>query len=93
MLKNIQVYWFIVEFGLCREDNSYKAIGAGLISAYGELQHACSDVPDHEKFEPKVAAVRAYEDSDYQPLYFVAESIFDAMQKLKVKHLVKSIYV
>lgn len=44
---------------------------------------ACSDVPEHEKFEPKVAAVRPYEDSDYQPCYFVAESIFDAMQKLK----------
>ncbi|KAI6184402.1 Tryptophan hydroxylase 1 [Aphelenchoides bicaudatus] len=69
------VYWFIVEFGLCREENTYKAIGAGLISAYGELQHACSDVPEHEKFDPKVAAVRPYEDSDYQPCYFVAERL------------------
>jgi hypothetical protein len=40
-------------------------------------------VPEHENFDPKVAALRAYEDSDYQPLYFVADSIFDAMQKLR----------
>ncbi|KAI1727424.1 biopterin-dependent aromatic amino acid hydroxylase domain-containing protein [Ditylenchus destructor] len=78
------VYWFIVEFGLCRQDGSLKAIGAGLISAYGELQHACSNVPTHEPFEPEITALRTYEDSDYQPLYFVAESIRDAMERLRV---------
>lgn len=41
-------------------------------------------VPEHEVFEPKIAALRTYEDSDYQPVYFVADSIFDAMQKLKL---------
>ncbi|KAI6226226.1 Tryptophan hydroxylase 1 [Aphelenchoides fujianensis] len=85
------VYWFIVEFGLTRgEDGGYRAIGAGLISAYGELQHACSEAPDHEEFEPKVAALRTYEDSDYQPLYFVANSIGDAMQRLLRKEMAKS---
>ncbi|KAH7714127.1 Protein CAT-2 [Aphelenchoides avenae] len=77
------VYWFIIEFGLCRLDGQLRAIGAGLISAYGELQHACSDVPEHEPFVPEITAVRQYEDSDYQPVYFVAESIRDAMDRLR----------
>ncbi|KAE9416836.1 hypothetical protein Angca_006545 [Angiostrongylus cantonensis] len=77
------VYWFIIEFGLCKEDGRLKAIGAGLVTAYGELQHACSDKPDHRDFDPAVTAVQQYEDSDYQPLYFVAHSIEDALLKLR----------
>ncbi|VDM58026.1 unnamed protein product [Angiostrongylus costaricensis] len=77
------VYWFIIEFGLCKEDGRLKAIGAGLVTAYGELQHACSDKPEHRDFDPAVTAVQQYEDSDYQPLYFVAHSIQDALLKLR----------
>uniref|UniRef100_A0A1I8AR75 BH4_AAA_HYDROXYL_2 domain-containing protein n=1 Tax=Steinernema glaseri TaxID=37863 RepID=A0A1I8AR75_9BILA len=77
------VYWFIIEFGLCEEDGKLKAIGAGLISAYGELIHACSDTPEHRAFEPATTALQPYEDVDYQPIYFVAKSIFDAMSRLR----------
>ncbi|GMS87113.1 hypothetical protein PENTCL1PPCAC_9288 [Pristionchus entomophagus] len=77
------VYWFIVEFGLCREGGHLRAIGAGLLSAYGELQHACSDVPEHREFIPAETAVQKYEDDDYQPLYYVADGIEEALGKLR----------
>ncbi|GMT15680.1 hypothetical protein PFISCL1PPCAC_6977 [Pristionchus fissidentatus] len=77
------VYWFIVEFGLCREGGQLRAIGAGLLSAYGELQHACSDVPEHREFIPSETALQKYEDDDYQPLYYVADGIEEALAKLR----------
>ncbi|GMR39683.1 hypothetical protein PMAYCL1PPCAC_09878, partial [Pristionchus mayeri] len=77
------VYWFIVEFGLCREGGQLRAIGAGLLSAYGELQHACSEVPEHREFIPAETAMQKYEDDDYQPLYYVADGIEEALGKLR----------
>uniref|UniRef100_A0A914I7R2 Biopterin-dependent aromatic amino acid hydroxylase family profile domain-containing protein n=1 Tax=Globodera rostochiensis TaxID=31243 RepID=A0A914I7R2_GLORO len=77
------VYWFIIEFGLCRQKGQLRAIGAGLLSAFGELKYACSDGPGHELFEPEVTALRPYADSDYQPVYFVAESIQKAMDSVR----------
>ena len=54
----LQLYWFTVEFGLCKQDGIVKAYGAGLLSAFGELKHALSDVPEKRPLEPSKAAVQ-----------------------------------
>ncbi|XP_015598744.1 tyrosine 3-monooxygenase [Cephus cinctus] len=77
------IYWFTVEFGLCKEGQEVKAYGAGLLSAYGELLHSLSDKCEHRSFEPSVTAVQPYQDQDYQPIYYVAESFEDAKEKFR----------
>uniref|UniRef100_A0A914NYI8 Biopterin-dependent aromatic amino acid hydroxylase family profile domain-containing protein n=1 Tax=Meloidogyne incognita TaxID=6306 RepID=A0A914NYI8_MELIC len=51
------VYWFIIEFGLCKQNGRICAIGAGLLSAYGELKYACSNEPEHEPFNPEITSL------------------------------------
>ena len=78
----LQCYWFTVEFGLCRQDGQLKAFGAGLLSSFGELQYSLSGKPELKPFEPFKTAVQTYPITEYQPLYFVAESFENAKEKM-----------
>jgi phenylalanine-4-hydroxylase len=71
-----------VEFGLCRQEGELKAFGAGLLSSYGELQYCLSDKPELRPFNPEITGVQDYPITEYQPVYFVAESFADAKDKL-----------
>ncbi|KAK6629247.1 hypothetical protein RUM43_003064 [Polyplax serrata] len=75
-------YWFTVEFGLCSQDGQLKAYGAGLLSSFGELQYCLSDKPQLKPFDPVVTAEQAYPITEYQPIYFVAQSFENAKEKM-----------
>jgi phenylalanine-4-hydroxylase len=79
-------YWFSVEFGLLHEGDRLKAYGAGILSSFGELQHATSPTNtaiEIRQWNPFEAADREYPITTMQPLYFAAESLKDAKDKMK----------
>ena len=78
-------YWHSVEFGLVREGGTRKAYGAGLLSSVGELEHACREgsSANFKPWEPRRAANQPYPVTEYQPLYFVAESLQDAKARMR----------
>jgi phenylalanine-4-hydroxylase len=86
-------YWHSVEFGLCKQQGSNKAYGAGLLSSFGEMEYACApyrpagDVdyyPEYRKWDPKQACKQEFPITTYQPVYFVAESLSDVKDQMRL---------
>jgi len=75
-------YWFTVEYGMCRQGGELKAYGAGLLSSFGELEYCLSKEPEIRTFDPVITATQKYPITQYQPVYFVAESFDDAKDKM-----------
>lgn len=77
------IYWFTIEFGLCKEGDGIRAYGAGLLSSFGELEWCLSDKPALLPFDPPKTAATSYPITEYQPAYFVAESFLDAQHRVR----------
>ncbi|PSN42902.1 Protein henna [Blattella germanica] len=59
-----------------------KLATVSLLSSFGELQYSLSDKPELRPFEPSKTAEQQYPITEYQPIYFVAESFEDAKEKM-----------
>ena len=74
-LKRLEyLYWYTLEFGLVEEDGKRKAVGAGLLSSFGEL----GDFEKHAEIRPldcDAAAAIPYDPTKYQELLFVSPSL------------------
>ncbi|KAJ1728743.1 hypothetical protein LPJ72_005326 [Coemansia sp. Benny D160-2] len=83
--KLATIFWFTAEFGLCKEGaaGAVRAYGAGLLSSFGELEYALTESPEKRSFDPSQTSVQKYPITQYQPIYFVAESFRDATAKLR----------
>lgn len=66
-----RLYWFTVEFGLVEHEGDIKAYGAGLLSSFGELEHAFSDKVERRPFNLEQVINHEYTYSDMQPVLYV----------------------
>ena len=82
--KLAAIYWFTIEFGMCKERGALKAYGAGILSSLGELEYCVSDKPKYLPLNPFTIAEKHldYPISSMQPYYFVAESFQDAKKQI-----------
>jgi phenylalanine-4-hydroxylase len=76
------LYWFTIEYGLLRAPDGYRAYGAGLLSSFGELEHALSGTVEVRRFDPDEAKDTRYPITTYQPLLWWVDSIGEAFAKM-----------
>jgi len=80
--KIIRLYWWSVEFGVVKEKGHTKAVGAGLLSSFGELQ----SMPARplRTFDPKVMEMTDFDPTTIQPFYFCAAHSQELISGLNV---------
>lgn len=78
------IYWFTIEFGMCKENGAMKAYGAGILSSVGEIQYCLSDKPKYLPLDPFEIAQNHvdFPISSMQPYYFVADSFSKAKEQI-----------
>lgn len=78
-----RLYWFTVEFGLVEHEGDIKAYGAGLLSSFGELEHAFGDKVDRRPFDLEQVINTTYDYSDMQPILYVIPSYAELKEVTK----------
>jgi monomeric phenylalanine-4-hydroxylase len=78
-----RLYWFTVEFGMVEHEGDIKAYGAGLLSSFGELEHAFSDEVIRKPFNLEEVINTSYDYSDMQPLLFVVPSYAELKEQTR----------
>jgi phenylalanine-4-hydroxylase len=75
-------FWFTIEFGLMRSPDGLRVYGSGLLSSYGEIEHAVES-PSVQRYPIQLewAVNQAFEIHHYQPLLFIVDS-FDHLFSL-----------
>jgi len=80
-------FWFTVEFGLMRTPQGIRAYGSGLLSSYGELEHAIeSDQVQRYPVQLEWLIHQGAEIDHYQPLLFIVDSfdhLFSLVEQLE----------
>jgi phenylalanine-4-hydroxylase len=80
-------FWFTVEFGLMRGKRGLCAYGSGLLSSYGELEHAIeSDEVQRSPMQMEWVIHQGAEIDHYQPLLFTVDSfdhLFELVDRLE----------
>ncbi|CDW85627.1 phenylalanine 4-monooxygenase [Stylonychia lemnae] len=82
--KLAAIYFYTIEFGMCREKGQSKAYGAGIMGSVHELEYCVSDKPQILPFNPFVICKdhMSYPLNSIQPVYFEIDSFSDVKKQV-----------
>lgn len=81
-----RIYWYTIEFGLIKEEETIKIYGAGILSSPGESIYSLGTTPEHFAFDLDKILGTPYIKDKFQRQYFIAESyqqLYNSLPQLK----------
>lgn len=78
-----QLYFFTVEFGLCKQEGEMRVYGAGLLSSVAELRHAIESVDKVKRFDPTQTCKQTCIITAFQEAYWYTDSFEEAKEKMR----------
>ncbi|EEB18903.1 Tryptophan 5-hydroxylase, putative [Pediculus humanus corporis] len=81
--KLATLYFFTVEFGLCKQDGQLRVYGAGLLSSVAELKHAVTATDKIKRFDPVITCKEECIITSYQNAYYYTDSFEEAKEKMR----------
>jgi len=72
------LYWYTIEFGVCKEGNDIKGYGAGVASSIGEIKNMGEKKAEFRPLNPFVELNTNFPIQSLQPVYYVADSFESA---------------
>ena len=81
-----RLYWFFVEFGFVEEKGMPMAFGAGIMSSYGETNHAWDLRGDLRRFTLEGTMSTPFTTTEIQSTYFLIKDIPEVIRDLNAWH-------
>ncbi len=78
-----KLWWFTIEFGLIRENGEIKALGAGLMSSFGELRHSTDRNVHNRDFTIEAAIQENPAVYSFHNGYFIVDSVAELAKQLE----------
>jgi tryptophan 5-monooxygenase len=77
------LYFFTVEFGLCKQEGELRVYGAGLLSSVAELRHAVTASEKTKRFDPEETCQEECIITAFQNAYYYTDSFEEAKDKMR----------
>lgn len=76
---------FAVEFGICKQNGATRILGGALLSSISEIKYSLNTETNFSPFIPEIIVEnnRTYSLTNYQPVYFVVNSLKDLRNKFR----------
>ncbi|XP_071941627.1 tryptophan 5-hydroxylase 1-like [Antedon mediterranea] len=81
--KLATLYFFTVEFGLCKQNGKTRVYGAGLLSSIGELKYALTREAEVSGFDMALIMKQECRITTYQDCYFISQSFQQATSDIR----------